>query len=68
MHPKKAFYSATEDTIKVIGRIFVEICSEGWLAESVEFFIAVGGQRDIIGRNALPQLGIEVRQNRHLVQ
>ena len=57
-----AFFKATNDTIKIIGRLFDDIRSEGWLAENKERFVTEGGQREISCNNALPQLGIEVRQ------
>ena len=57
-----AFCSATDNTIKITGRIFLNIHFEGCLAKNVELFITEGGQRDIIGNNALPQLSFEVLQ------
>ena len=59
---RNAFYSATDDTIKMIGRISVDIRSKGWLAKKLKLLITEGGQRVIIGNNAFPQLCIEVRQ------
>ena len=61
-HLKKSFYSATDDTIKIIGRIYIDIRSEEWFSENADLFITEGGQRNINGNYNLPQLGIEVRQ------
>ena len=55
---------ATEDIIKIIGKIVVSNESEGWISEGAELFIADGGQRDILGNNLLPSLEIEQRQKR----
>ena len=53
------FYSATDDVIRIIGRILVDVQSEGWVAKQAEFYITEEGQRDVIGNNILPALGIE---------
>ena len=61
---RNVFYSATNDIIKIIGQVVVRIESEGWFFEGVELFITDGSQRDILGNNLLPSLGIEIRQER----
>ena len=61
---KNLFYSATDEVIRVIGRIIDDDESEGWMANPAEFYITEGGQRYIIGNNILPSLGIHVRQKR----
>ena len=57
---------ATEDIIKIIGKIVVRIESEGWISEGAELFITGEEvrKRDIIGKNLLPSLEIEERQMR----
>ena len=61
---KNIFYSATEDVIRIIGKILVDVESEGWVVKQAEFYIIGGGQRVIIENNILPSLGIGVRQKR----
>ena len=60
---RNAFYSATDDIIKIIGQIVVSIESEDWISESAELFITEGGQRDMITHSLIPSSGIEVRRS-----
>ena len=61
---KNIFYSATDDVFRTISRNFVDIELEGWVAKKAEVYITDGSQKDIIGNNILPALGIEVRQKK----
>ena len=61
---KNIIYSATDDVIRIIERILVNVQSEGWVAKQADFYIAEGGQRYILENNTLSALGIEVRQRR----
>ena len=53
--------------IKIIGRIFINVESEGWMAENADLFITEGVQRNVIGNKVLPQLKSEIRQ-KHIVR
>ena len=59
---KNIFYSLTDDVFRIIGKNLVDVESESLVANQAEFYINEEGQRDIIGNNILPALGIEVRQ------
>ena len=56
------FYSATEDVIKIIGRIDVRTDFRGWISEVAELFLTYGGQRDTIGKILCPSLGMSASE------
>ena len=43
---KNIFYSVTEDVIPIIGKILVDVESEGWVVKQAEFYI-IGGAKEI---------------------
>ena len=59
---RNVFYSATEDVIKIIGRIDVRTDFRGWISEGAELFLTEGGQRDTIGIILFPSLGISASE------
>ena len=57
----KDLYSAfTDDNINILGKIIVRTQSNGWISEETPFFIPGGHERNILGNDNLPKLGIEV--------
>ena len=59
---RNVFYSATEDVIKIIGRIDVRTDFRGWISEGAELFLTYGGQRDTIGNILCPSLGMSASE------
>ena len=58
---KKA-YQGFRSTINIIGRIRVRNRSKGWEASDQKLFITEGAERNILGNDILPNLGILVLQ------
>ena len=58
---KKA-YQGFRSTINIIGRVRVRIRSKGWDASDEKLFITEGAERNFLGNDILPNLGIVVRQ------
>ena len=54
----------TDDTINIVGTVIVRTQSNGWINEETPFFITWGHERNILGNDNLPKLGIEVKQNK----
>ena len=47
-----------------LGKFFVKTKSKGWICEETPFFITGRQERNILGNNNLPKLGLEVRQKK----
>ena len=58
---KKA-YQGFGSTINLIGRVRVRIQSKGWEARDQKRFITEGAERNLLGNDILPNLGIVVFQ------
>ena len=58
---KKA-YQGFGSTINIIGRVRVRIQSKGWNASDQKLFITEGAERNPLGKDILPNLGIVVLQ------
>ena len=58
---KKA-YQGFGSTINIIGRVRVRIQSKGWNASDQKLFITEGAERNLLGNDLLPNLGIVVLQ------
>ena len=64
---RELYCGFTNDTINVIGKIVVRIQSNGWIAEDTPFFITTGHERNILGNDNLPRIGIEIDQRQPLL-
>ena len=58
---KKA-YQGFGSTINIIGKVRVKIQSKGWEANDQKLFITEGAERNLLGNDILPNLGIVVFQ------
>ena len=58
---KKA-YQGFGSTINIIGRVRVSFRSKGWDASDQKLFITKGAERNLLGNDILPNLGIVVLQ------
>ena len=58
---KKA-YQGFGSTINIIGRVWVRIQSKGWNASDQKLFITEGAEKNLLGNDILPNLGIVVLQ------
>ena len=58
----KKSYQGFGSTINVIGRVRVRIRSKGWDASDQKIFITEGAERNLLGNDILPNLGILVLQ------
>ena len=61
---KDLYCGFTNDTINILGKIIVRTKSNGWISEETPFFITGGHERNILGKDNLPKLGIEVTQRK----
>ena len=61
---KNLYCGFTDDTINILGKIIVRTQSNGWISEETPFFITGGHERNILGNDNLPKLGIEVTQKK----
>ena len=61
---KDLYCGFTNDTINILGKIIVRKQSNGWISEDTPFFITGGHERNILGNENLPKLGIEVKQRK----
>ena len=59
---RELYCGFTNDKINIIGKIEVRIQSNGWIAEETPFFITTGHERNILGNDSLPRIGIEIAQ------
>ena len=56
----------TDDTINILGKIIVRSQSNGWISEETPFFITDEHERNMLGKDHLQNLGIEVKQKKRL--
>ena len=61
---KDLYCGFTNDTINILGKIIVRTQSNGWISEDTPFFITGGHERNILGNDNLPKLGIEITQRK----
>ena len=61
---KELYCGFTNDTINILGKIIVRTQSNGWISEETPFFITGGHERNILGNDNLPKLGIEISQRK----
>ena len=59
---RELYCGFTNDTINIIGKTVVKIQSNGWIADETSFFITSGHERNILGNDNLPQIGIEAQR------
>ena len=58
----KNAYQGFGSTINIIGRVRVRVRSRGWDASDQKLFITEGAERNLLGNDILPNLGIVVLQ------
>ena len=61
---KDLYCGFTNHTINMLGKIFVRTQSNGWISEETPFIITGVHERNILGNDNLPKLGIEVTQRK----
>ena len=61
---KELYCGFTNDTINILGKIIVRTQSNGWISDETPFFITGGHERNILGNDNLPKLGIEISQRK----
>ena len=61
---KDLYCGFTNDTINILGKIIVRTQSIGWISEEIPFFITGRHERNILGNDNLPKLGIEITQRK----
>ena len=61
---KDLYCGFTNDTINILGKIIARAQSNGWISKETPFFITGGNERNILGNDNLPKLGIEVTQRK----
>ena len=61
---KDLYCGFTDDTINISGKIIVRTQSNEWISKETPFFITGGHERNILGNDNLPKLGIEVKQKK----
>ena len=61
---KDLYCGFTNDTINILGKVIVRTQSNGWISEETPFFITGGHERNILGNDNLPKLGMKVTQRK----
>ena len=64
---RELYCGFTNDTINIIGKVVVRLQSNGWTADETPFFITSGHERNILGNDNLPRIGIEIAQRQPLL-
>ena len=64
---RELYCGFTNDTINIIGKVVVRLQSNGWIADENPFFITSGHERNILGNDNLPRIGIEIAQRQPLL-
>ena len=59
---KELYCGFTNNAINITGEVIVPIFSNGWSHKECHFFLTQGHERNILGNNNLPKVGIEVSQ------
>ena len=57
----------TNDTTNIIGKVTVRIQSNGWTADETPILITSGHERNILGNDNLPRIGIKIAQRQPLL-
>ena len=59
----KYFYCGfTDNAINISGKVIISIFSNGWSQNACHFFLTEGHEKNILGNDNLPKVGIEVSQ------
>ena len=64
---RELYCGFTNDTINIIRKVVVRLQSNGWIADKIPFFITSGHERNILGNDNLPRIGIEIAQRQPLL-
>ena len=64
---RELYRGFTNDTMNIIGKNVVRIQSNGWIADETPFFITSRHERNILGNDHLPRIGIEIAQRQPLL-
>ena len=64
---RELYCGFTNDTINIIGKVVKRLQSNGWIADETPFFITSGHERNILGNDNLPRIGIEIAQRQPLL-
>ena len=59
---KELYCRFTDKAINITGKVILPIFSNGWSHRECHFFLTKGHERDILGKDNLPKVGIEVSQ------
>ena len=59
---RELYCGLTNHTINIIGKVIVRLQSNGWIADETPFFITSGHERNIMGNDNLPRIGIKIAQ------
>ena len=62
---KELYCGFTNNAIKITGKVIVPIFSNGWSHKECHFFLTQGHERNILGNDNLPKVGIEVSQKQY---
>ena len=54
----------TDNAINISGKSIFSISSNGWSHDNCHFFLTEGHDRNILGNDNLPEVGIKVSQNK----
>ena len=57
---RELYCGFNNDTINIIGKVVVRIQFNGWIADETPFFITSEHERNILGNDNLPRIGIEI--------
>ena len=64
---RELYCGFTNDTINIIGKIIVRIQSNVWISEETLFLITTLHERNLLGNDNLPRIGIELAQRQPLL-
>ena len=59
---KELYCGFTDNAINISGKVILPIFSNGWSHNDCHFFLTNGHERNILGNDNLPKVGIEVSQ------
>ena len=59
---KDLYCEFTDNAINISGKVILPIFSNGWSHDDCHFFLTEGHERNILGNDNLPKVGIEVSQ------
>ena len=59
---KELYCGFTNKAINITGKVIVPIFSNGWSHKESHFFLTQGHERNILGNDNLPKVGVEVSQ------